>query len=119
MSKEVKKRFGKPTITTGNIRSPKVAEEILERGEADFIGIGRGLIADPEWVNKVQFGKEDTIRKCISCNIGCAGHRIQLNRPIRCTVNPDVNHWETYKSEKVTKPCNVVVIGGGSSASRL
>lgn len=115
MSKEVKKRFGKPTITTGNIRSPKVAEEILERGEADFIGIGRGLIADPEWVNKVQFGKEDTIRKCISCNIGCAGHRIQLNRPIRCTVNPDVNHWETYKSEKVTKPCNVVVIGGGTA----
>lgn len=55
MSKEVKKRFGKPTITTGNIRSPKVAEEILERGEADFIGIGRGLIADPEWVNKVQY----------------------------------------------------------------
>ena len=115
MSKEVKTRFGKPTITTGNIRSPKVAEEILERGEADFIGIGRGLIADPEWVNKVQFGKEDTIRKCISCNIGCAGHRIQLNRPIRCTVNPDVNHWETYKSEKVTKPCNVVVIGGGTA----
>ena len=33
--------------------------------DADFIGIGRGLIADPEWVNKVQFGKEDTIRKCI------------------------------------------------------
>lgn len=115
MSKEVKTRFGKPTITTGNIRSPKVAEEILERGEADFIGIGRGLIADPEWVNKVQFGKEDMIRKCISCNIGCAGHRIQLNRPIRCTVNPDVNHWETYKAEKVTKQCNVVVIGGGTA----
>lgn len=115
MSKEVKERFGKPTITTGNIRSPKVAEEILEKGEADFIGIGRGLIADPEWVNKVQFGKEDMIRKCISCNIGCAGHRLQLNRPIRCTVNPDVNHWETYKSEKVTRPCNVVVIGGGTA----
>lgn len=115
MSKEVKRRFGKPTITTGNIRSPKIAEEILEKEEADFIGIGRGLIADPEWVNKVQFGKEETIRKCISCNIGCAGHRIQLNRPIRCTVNPDVNHWETYKSEKVNKPCNVVVIGGGTA----
>ncbi len=115
MSKEVKKRFGKPTITTGNIRSPKVAEEILEKGEADFIGIGRGLIADPNWVNKVQFGQEEMIRKCISCNIGCAGHRIQLNRPIRCTVNPEVNQWEHYKYEKVNRPCNVVVIGGGTA----
>lgn len=115
MSKEVKERFQKPTITTGNIRSPKVAQEILEKGEADFIGIGRGLIADPNWVNKVEFGQEDTIRKCISCNIGCAGHRIQLNRPIRCTVNPEVNQWETYKKEKVNRPCNVVVIGGGTA----
>ena len=55
-----------------------VAEDILARGDADFIGMGRGLIADPEWVNKVEFGNECDIRKCISCNIGCAGHRIGL-----------------------------------------
>lgn len=115
MSAEIKKRYNKPTITTGNIRDPKVAEEILEKGEADFIGMGRGLIADPNWVNKVQYGQENTIRKCISCNIGCAGHRIQLNRPIRCTVNPTVNQWEDYKKEKVRKSCNVVVIGGGTA----
>lgn len=115
MSAEIKRRYQKPTITTGNIRDPKIAEEILEKGEADFIGMGRGLIADPNWVNKVQYGQEETIRKCISCNIGCAGHRIQLNRPIRCTVNPSVNQWEDYKKEKVQKPCNVVVIGGGTA----
>lgn len=115
MSKVIKERFKKPTITTGNIRSPKVAEELLEDGAADFIGIGRGLIADPNWVNKVQFGQEETIRKCISCNIGCAGHRLSLNRPIRCTVNPNVNEWDTYKSKKVVNPCNVVVIGGGTA----
>lgn len=114
MSKAVKVKFGKPTITTGNIRSPKVAERILTDGEADFIGIGRGLIADPNWVNKVEYGKEDTIRKCISCNIGCAGHRLALNRPIRCTVNPLVNRWEDTRL-KVEKPCNVVVIGGGTA----
>lgn len=114
MSKAVKAKFGKPTITTGNIRSPKVAERILEDGEADFVGIGRGLIADPNWVNKVEYGKEDTIRKCISCNIGCAGHRLALNRPIRCTVNPLVNQWEDTRL-KVEKPCNVVVIGGGTA----
>ena len=87
----------------------------LAGGDADFIGMGRGLIADPEWVNKVEFGNVCDIRKCISCNIGCAGHRIGLNQPIRCTVNPAVNSGEDYMKTKVNKPCNVVVIGGGTA----
>ena len=86
MSKSIKEKTGKPCQTSGNIREPEVANRILEDGEADLIAIGRGLIADPEWVNKVEFGNECDIRKCISCNIGCAGHRIGLNQPIRCTA---------------------------------
>ena len=115
MAKAVKERYGKPCMTMGNIRNPQVAEDILARGDADLIGMGRGLIADPEWVNKVEFGDECDIRKCISCNIGCAGHRIGINRPIRCTVNPSVNGGENYKKQKINKPCNVVVIGGGTA----
>ncbi|MGO0861981.1 oxidoreductase, partial [Clostridioides difficile] len=115
MSKEVKKRFGKATIITGNIRNPEIASKILENNEADFIGMGRGLIAEPNWVEKVQNGKEDSIRKCISCNIGCAGNRIGANRPIRCTVNPDLINGEDYKQRKVNKITNVVVIGGGTA----
>jgi 2,4-dienoyl-CoA reductase-like NADH-dependent reductase (Old Yellow Enzyme family)/NADH dehydrogenase FAD-containing subunit len=115
MAKAVKERYNKPCLAVGNIRNPKVAEDILARGDADFIGMGRGLIADPEWVNKVEFGKECDIRKCISCNIGCAGHRIGLNQPIRCTVNPAVNSGADYMKRKVNKPCNVVVIGGGTA----
>lgn len=99
----------------GNIRDPKVAEAILASGDADLIGIGRGLIADPEWVNKVEFGDVCDIRKCISCNIGCAGNRIGINRPIRCTINPAVPDGEVYKSRRITKPCNVVVVGGGTT----
>ena len=115
MSKSIKEKTGKPCQTSGNIREPEVANRILEDGEADLIAIGRGLIADPEWVNKVEFGDECDIRKCISCNIGCAGNRIGVNRPIRCTVNPTVNSGFDYKKKKVNKPCNVVVIGGGTA----
>ena len=115
MAKAVKEKYNKPCITVGNIRDPQVAEDILAGGDADFIGMGRGLIADPEWVNKVEFGNVCDIRKCISCNIGCAGHRIGLNQPIRCTVNPAVNSGEDYMKTKVNKPCNVVVIGGGTA----
>lgn len=115
MAKAVKERYGKPCVTTGNIRNPQVAEDILARGDADIIGMGRGLIADPDWVNKVEFGDVCDIRKCISCNIGCAGNRIGINRPIRCTVNPAVLDGEVYKKQRVSKPCNVVVIGGGTA----
>lgn len=115
MAKAVREKFNKPVITTGNIRNPQIAEDILNRGDSDLIGMGRGLIADPEWVNKTYLSKEDTIRKCISCNIGCAGNRIALNRPIRCTVNPSINTAEDYKNQKLKKPCNVVVIGGGTA----
>ena len=47
----------------GNIRDPHIAEDILAKGDADLIGIGRGLIADPDWVNKVEFGDVCDIRK--------------------------------------------------------
>lgn len=115
MAKAVKDRYQKPCITMGNIRDPKVAEQILSEGKADFIGIGRGLIADPDWTIKVAKGQEEDIRKCISCNVGCAGNRIGVNRPIRCTVNPAVNSGDDYMKRKITKPCNVVVIGGGTA----
>ena len=87
----------------------------LELDKETIVAGLRGLIADPEWVNKVEFGNVCDIRKCISCNIGCAGHRIGLNQPIRCTVNPAVNSGEDYMKTKVNKPCNVVVIGGGTA----
>lgn len=115
MAKAVKEKFGKPCVTMGNIRNPKVAEEILERGDADLIGIGRGLIADPHWVSKIEKGHEDDIRKCISCNIGCAGNRIGNNRPIRCTVNPEIFYDDEYRNLEINKQCNVVVIGGGTT----
>ena len=115
MAKAVKEKFNKPCISMGNIRDPKVAERILADGDADLIGMGRGLIADPAWVNKVATGHECDLRKCISCNVGCAGNRIGVNRPIRWTVNPSVLEGDVYKKLHVNKNCNVVVIGGGTA----
>ena len=115
MAKAVKEKFNKPCISMGNVRDPKVAERILADGDADLIGMGRGLIADPAWVNKVATGHECDLRKCISCNVGCAGNRIGVNRPIRCTVNPSVLEGDVYKKLHVNKNCNVVVIGGGTA----
>lgn len=114
-ARAVKEKFGKPVISAGNYRDPAVVERVLESGDVDIVGMGRGLIADPDWVNKVAKGEEDMIRKCISCNVGCAGNRIGVNRPIRCTVNPAVPEGDVYKKLKVNKNCNVVVVGAGTA----
>lgn len=115
MARAVKDKFGKPVMNAGNYRDPEVVEKVLESGDVDIVGMGRGLIAEPNWVKKVADGEEDMLRKCISCNVGCAGNRIGVNRPIRCTVNPAVPEGDIYKKLKVNQPVNVVVIGAGTA----
>ena len=115
LSRAVRDKFHKPTVIAGNIRTPKVAEDIIASGDADLIAIGRGLIAEPEWVQKVQSGNERLMRKCISCNIGCADHRIARSRPLRCSINPDIIHGDAYKQQRVIRDTNGVVIGAGTA----
>ena len=64
---------------------------------------------------KVQSGNERLMRKCISCNIGCADHRIARSRPLRCSINPDIIHGDAYKQQRVIRDTNVVVIGAGTA----
>lgn len=115
MARAFRERFGKPTITSGNIRDPQVAERILLEGDADLIAIGRGLIADPHWVRKVEQGRADEIIPCVSCNIGCADNRIRNGRPIHCTVNPEIVDSEGYRRRRVRRAVKVVVVGGGNA----
>lgn len=115
MARAVREKFGKPTIAMGNIRDPQIADDIVARGDADLIGLGRGLIADPDWANKAKYGDVHDLRKCISCNTGCVGNRVGGNKPLRCAVNPDLINGEAYKKRRVSKPCKVVVIGGGTA----
>ena len=115
MAKAVKEKFNKPVIASGNFRSPQVCEDTIANGDADLIAMGRGLIAEPYWANKVANGEEHLLRRCISCNIGCADHRLAKSQPIRCTINPDLMFEDAYKEKKVKKPVNVAVIGGGTA----
>jgi len=115
MAKAVKEKFNKPVITSGNFRSANVCEDTLANGDADLIAMGRGLIAEPYWANKVADGEEKLLRRCISCNIGCADHRLAKSQPIRCTINPDLLFEDAYKEKQIKKPVNLVVIGGGTA----
>jgi len=60
--------FDVPIVTAGKIRTPKLAEEILEQGKADIIGLCRALLCDPDWPIKAKEGREKEIVKCTACN---------------------------------------------------
>ena len=113
LAEEIKKSVSIPVIAVGVIREPRVAEEILEAGKADFIALGRALIADPDWPRKAQAGQEQAVRKCVGCN-ECVVARHVEETPLRCSVNATVGRGaETCRLERAAAPKRVVVIGGG------
>lgn len=109
---KIKKSVNIPVSTVGRIFNPKMAESILESNKVDMIGLGRILLADPDWVNKVKDNKIDDIRECISCNKGCTDN-IQERKFLSCVLNAENGYEGSRKiTEAVTKK-KVVVVGGG------
>lgn len=68
LAAEIKKIVHVPVITAGKIGAPEVAEEVLQDGQADLIGLGRPLFADPDFPNKALEGRWDEIFHCRFCN---------------------------------------------------
>ena len=78
-----------PVIVVGKIATRDVAESILEQGQADLVALGRSLIADPDWPNKLYEGREDEIVPCLWENAGCLRNSISVGKPLRCIQNPE------------------------------
>ncbi|MBN2283809.1 MAG: NADH:flavin oxidoreductase [Deltaproteobacteria bacterium] len=85
-----------------SVHNPDNVVNALKKNKADMISIGRGLIAEPEWVNKVREGRIKEIIRCIRCNEGCIG-RFILGLPCRCILNPTVGQ-ERFMDEFMRRP---------------
>ncbi|MFC1913831.1 FAD-dependent oxidoreductase [Chloroflexota bacterium] len=113
----VKKVVNVPVVTVGKIIHPIFAENLLEEGKADFIALGRPLLADPEWPNKAREGRFEEIINCIYCNNhrrGFWGGGYGLTgRGLACTVNPSLLRETEFALKPVISPKRVMVIGGG------
>jgi len=111
---EIKKWVKIPVVALGRINDPKLAESILEEGKADIIGIGRQLIADPYWPEKVYHGQLGSIRPCLSCNACLDQHFIGDDLfALRCTVNASAALEEETRILPSSRKKRVLIIGGG------
>ncbi len=121
LSAAIKEVTDLPVITFGRINDPTQAERILANSNADFIGMARELICDPEFANKAREGRDDDIRHCIACLDGCS-YQVMQDKPLTCIQNPAAGKEALYgigtlkPAEKAKK---VIVIGGGPAGLKI
>lgn len=106
----IKARLRIPVIAVGRIE-PEVAEQVLARGDADFIAMGRKLLADPQLPNKLIQGQQEAIRPCIYCYT-CVS-RIFVNDHVHCAVNARTGYEHEIVLLPALQPRHVLVVGGG------
>jgi len=101
-----------PVLVVGRINDPRLAEDILRRGEADFAVMGRALLADPELPRKAAEGRFEDIAPCIACGLGCVAAR-ERGADMSCLVNPRLGREGEPVPEPPAAARRVLVAGGG------
>lgn len=107
-----------PVVVVGRITTPEMAESILADGKAQFVGMARQLIADPQWPAKAQRGRPDDIRPCVGANWCVASF---ARGPLACLHNPHVGREREFRLDdgrtRATRR-RVAVVGGGPAGLR-
>lgn len=107
----VKKVVSVPVIAVSRI-PPELGEEVIREGKADFIAIGRPLLADPGLPKKVASGRLEDIRPCLYC-MTCLDSLYWRKEGVCCTVNPTLGRERECAVQRAESPKKVVVVGGG------
>ena len=105
----VKKLVRVPVIAVGRLGDPAIATDAVTSGKADFIALGRTLIADPQWVEKLSRG--EPIRRCLACNT-CI-NEMRGGAGIGCVVNAAAGRERIFGDRKPPRGERIAVIGAG------
>ncbi len=112
-SEAIKKHVSIPVINSHSLRDPAFCEDLIAEGKTDMVGLSRQMLADPYWAVKAQMGKDDEIRKCISCLTGCWQESMMAKTEIACSINPACGDDAFDDMLPTEKPVNVAIVGGG------
>ena len=111
-AKLMKETVDVPIICAGRMDNPDMASKAVVDGTCDMVSLGRPLLADPDYVNKLRSGNKEAIRPCISCQEGCMG-RIQEYSMLNCAVNPQACRERATTLMPTFRAKNVLIVGGG------
>lgn len=114
--KKIREAVQVPVIAVNLIRTPEKAEELLQSGAQDFVGLGRGSIADPYWVKKAEEDRSVDIKRCICC-LYCFESMYKnafKGTNGECAINPAMGNEKVFNNlKKDGKNRTVVVVGAG------
>lgn len=111
-SRQVKAAVSVPVSTVGRIIMPEDAERLIEEGACDYVGLGRSLLCDPDYVSKLEAGTPELIRHCMMCNKGCTD-AIQNRRFLSCVLNAENGYEYERTIEPAAEAKKVAVVGAG------
>jgi dimethylglycine catabolism A len=106
---DVKKKVELPIIAVGRLGDPALAESAVASGKTDFIALGRTLIADPQWAEKVERG--EPVRRCLACNT-CI-NEMRGGARIGCVVNGIAGRETAFAHPQPPRGERIAVIGAG------
>lgn len=109
---EIKQLVGIPVSCVGRIVTPHAAEAIVASGKADIVGLGRSLLADPDFVRKCENNTPSCVRTCIMCNKGCTDN-IQNRAFLSCVLNAENGYEGKRTVGAAASKKNVAIIGAG------
>lgn len=112
-SEAVKKAVSIPVINSHSLRNPDYCDKLVADGITDMVGLSRQLLADPYWPMKAYLGKDEQIRRCISCLTGCWQESMMAKKEIGCAINPACGHMEFDEMKPAATPLKVGIVGGG------
>lgn len=115
---KIKAAVSVPVIGSGSLVSPEVAGAIVAEGSADFVSLGRAMLADPDWSRKAREGRLLDIVPCIRCNDGCLDRGLNAGRSTGCAVNPEMGEEYRFPVTPADKPRRIAVVGGGPAGLR-
>ena len=118
MAAAIRQKVDIPVAVVGRIRSPDVAREALAEGYADWIGLGRAFLADPDWPLKAQTGDEEAILLCAACHQGCLA-QLRQGHGTSCMFNPLTGREAEIQILPAGEPQRVMVVGGGPAGMEV
>ncbi len=107
----IKKEISSPIIFVGQVNSIEDINYIKEHYNAEYISMGRAMVADPDFVGKYLGIIKDNIRPCLACSEGCLGG-VKSGKGLGCVVNPQLNTG-LVSPQPATKQKHIAVVGGG------
>ena len=109
----IRERVSMPVMAVGRINQATMAEHVIASGQADFCGMTRALITDPEFPNKLMAGRAEDVRVCIGCNQACID-RMHRGYGISCIQRPETGRELIYPAvQQASQRKTVLVAGGG------